>query len=224
MYGGGVRQTSSKSAVCSAKSKNSVAAAFTVLAALALAASLLFTACPNNAGGSKPTPSAFAVSFDIEGMPPNGTLEARVDGGSIPSGTIVQRGKIVTFTATPHTNHEVEKWEVNGSVITNTTNTYVCIVTNAVYVKVSFGPLPAGYATYNVEHYQQKADDTYPAAPAEIEILNGEVGTIAAYTPKTGGAYENFTYKPALTQISGTIESDSRPPSEILHSRPSPCS
>ena len=152
-------------------------------------------------------------------MPPNGTLEARVDGGSIPSGTIVQRGKIVTFTATPHTNHEVEKWEVNGSVITNTTNTYVCTVTNAVYVKVSFGPLPAGYATYNVEHYQQKADDTYPAAPAEIEILNGEVGTIAAYTPKTDGAYENFTYKPALTQISGTIESDGSTVIKLFYER-----
>ncbi|UTC58895.1 leucine-rich repeat domain-containing protein [Treponema sp. OMZ 305] len=51
-------------------------------------------------------------------------------------------------------------------------------------------------------------DGGYPAEPTETENLNGTVGTNAAYTPKTGGAYEGFTYKSALTKVNNTVQTE----------------
>ena len=169
------------------------------------AAAFVFASCSNgsDSGEGTPAPSVFAVSFGIEGLPPNGTIEARVDGTIIMPNDVVQKGKTVTFTAMPKTNHKVKEWKVDGAVISNTTNTYVHTVTNAVDVRVSFEALPAGQASYTVEHYQEKADGTYSATPTETEILNGTVGASVAYTPKT---YEGFTYNSTLTKVNGTVQ------------------
>jgi ribosome-associated translation inhibitor RaiA len=66
---------------------------------------------------------AFAVTFSVTGG--NGTLKATVDGTEITSGTQVQYGKSVVFTATPNSNYLVKAWTLDGTVISgNTTNSY----------------------------------------------------------------------------------------------------
>ena len=196
------------------KTNNTQHKAFAFLgAAFALLIALLFTACPNNAGdsgsgnsgGGGGTPvSKYAVTFGVEGT--GGTLKAKADGvtETDTSPITVQKGKTVTFTATAEAGYAVKEWKADGAVVTgNTSNTYTHNVTEAVTVKVSF---LAGETSYTVKHYQEKAEGGYPAEPTETENKTGTVGTNAAYTPKTGGAYEGFTYKSDLTKVNGTVQ------------------
>ena len=195
------------------KTNNTQHKAFAFLgAAFALLIALLFTACPNNAGdsgsgnsgGGGGTPvSKYAVTFGVEGT--GGTLKAKADGvtETETSPITVQKGKTVTFTATAAAGYGVKEWKVDGTVTGNTSNTYTHNVTEAVTVKVSF---LAGETSYTVQHYQENAEGGYPAEPTETESVSGTVGTNAAYTPKTGGAYEGFTYKSNLTKVNGTVQ------------------
>ena len=174
---GGVRRTSSKSAACSAKPKNSVAAALTVLAALA--ASLLFTACPNSAGGSKPTPSVptpkHAIMFSVEGG--NGTLKAEVDGREIHTGDLVEQGTIVEFTATADdpTTHNVDYWTVSaGTFETGTGASESTIakvkVVQPVTVTVKFKPVGTPPTKYNVTFGVSGTGGTLKAEVEGVEI------------------------------------------------------
>lgn len=196
------------------KTNNAQHKAFALLGAtFVLLIVMLFTACPNNAGdsgsgnsgggGGTPVPK-YAVTFGVEGT--GGTLKAKADGvtETETSPITVQKGKTVTFTATPDAGYAVKEWKADGAVVTgNTSNTYTCTVTKAVTVKVSF---LAGGASYTVKHYQEKAEGGYPAEPTETENKTGTVGTNAAYTPKAGGAYEGFTYNSNLTKVNGTVQ------------------
>ena len=195
------------------KKSHAFRGAAALITAAILMAALLFTACPNNAGdsgsgnsgGGGGTPvSKYAVNFGVEGT--GGTLKAKADGvtETETSPITVQKGKTVTFTATPEAGYAVKEWKVDGAVVTgNTSNTYTCTVTKAVTVKVSF---LAGETSYTVKHYQEKAEGGYPTEPTETENKTGTVGTNAAYTPKTGGAYEGFTYNSNLTKVNGTVQ------------------
>ena len=98
------------------KHKKRAAALITAaLIVLTLGAALLFTACPNSAGGSgtPPTPK-HAVTFSVEGG--NGTLKATVGGTEINSGDAVEQGTIVEFTATADdpATHNVDYWTVSA--------------------------------------------------------------------------------------------------------------
>ena len=145
--------------MCSAKPKNSVAAALTVLAAFALAALLLFTACPNNAGGSKPTPSVptpkHAVTFSVDGG--DGTIKAEVDGREIHTGDLVEQGKIVEFTATADNpaTHNVDFWTVDTGAFEAGTGTIGSTsaklkVAQPITVTVKFKLTSAPPTKYNV--------------------------------------------------------------------------
>ena len=178
------------------------------LIVLTLGAALVFTACPNSAGGSgsgggnsggggeTPTPK-HAVHFGVEGG--NGTLKAKVGGTEIGSGAEVEQGKTVTFTAVPDTNYKVKEWKLDGAVVAgNTTTTHTFTVTKAADVKVSFEALPPGEASYTVKHYREKTDGTYPTEPADSETLHGTAGDSVAFTPKIGGDYEGLPIIPLL--------------------------
>ena len=88
-----------------------------------------------------PTPT-YAVSFSVDGT--GGTLKAKADGvtETDKSPISVEKDKTVTFTAKPADGYVVDKWTVNGTVITNDATTYSHKVTAAVTVKVSFEVLP----------------------------------------------------------------------------------
>ncbi|QTQ11522.1 leucine-rich repeat domain-containing protein [Treponema parvum] len=223
-----MKQSNVKANVCA------FGGAAALITAALLTAALLFTGCSNAAGGSDSggsggggtppaPPGPFAVTFSVDGTPANGTLKAKVGGSEINSGDKVEKGKTVIFTATPAPNYKVKEWKVDGTVVTgNTTDTYTHPVTKEHDVKVSFEALPAGYASYTVKHYQEKAEGGYPEEPTETETLSGKVGESAAYTQKT---YEGFTYKSSLTevngnvQLSGTIESDGSTVIKLFYER-----
>ena len=193
------------------KKKRGAALVTAALIVLTLGAALVFTACPNNAGGSgsggggTPSTPKHAVHFGVEGG--NGTLKAKVGGTEISSGAEVEQGKTVTFTAVPDTNYKVKEWRADDVAVPgNTTTTYTFTVTKAADVKVSFEALPPGEASYTVKHYREKTDGTYPAEPSDSETLNGTAGDSVAFTPKIGGDYEGFTYNSALTMVNGAIQ------------------
>ena len=162
---------------------------------------MLFAGCKHKTESKKSEPK-YTVTFGVDGG--NGTLKAMVGGNEINTGDKVAQGKTVTFTATPSSGYKVKEWKVGNDIVTgNTSNTYTCTVTKAVTVKVSF---LAGETPYKVKHYQEKEEGGYPAEPTETENKTGTVGTNAEYTPKTGGAYEGFTYKSDLTKVNGTVQ------------------
>ncbi|WP_261794786.1 InlB B-repeat-containing protein [Treponema denticola] len=162
---------------------------------------MLFAGCKHKTESKKSEPK-YTVTFGVDGG--NGTLKAMVGGNEINTGDKVAQGKTVTFTATPNSGYKVKEWKVGNDIVTgNTSNTYTCTVTKAITVKVSF---LAGETSYKVKHYKEKPEGGYPAEPTETEDKSGAAGTNAVYTPKTGGAYEGFTYKSELTKINGTVQ------------------
>ena len=104
------------------KTSNSKTKAFAFWeAAFVLLIALMFTACPNSAGGSDsgsgggntPPLPKHAVNFSVDGG--NGTIKATVGGSKISSGDEVEQGKIVEFTAmadNPAT-HDVDYWMIS---------------------------------------------------------------------------------------------------------------
>ena len=105
---------------------------------LMLVAMAMFTGCPNKITVK---PETFAVTFSAG---EHGTLKAKADGvtETDKSPISVEKDKTVTFTAKPADGYVVDKWTVNGTVITNDATTYSHKVTAAVTVKVSFKALP----------------------------------------------------------------------------------
>ena len=123
--------------------------AFAFLGAAFVLFMAVFTGCPQtaddgNTGGAGKSEPKHIVSFSVDGA--GGTLKAKADGvtetGTSP--VTVEQDKIVTFTAVPAAGYKLKEWKVDGTVISNTSNTYTHSVTTAVDVKVSFQLLPPG--------------------------------------------------------------------------------
>ena len=185
------------------------------------AAALVFTGCSNDSGsdgGGTPTPTptppvpvSCSIAFSVDGA--NGTLKATVGGTEINSGDAVEKGKTVTFTANPDSSYKVKEWQIIGTGMvfeagtgTAGNNTAQVNLQADLTVKVSFEALSPGEASYTVKHYQEGTDGTYPAEPTESENKSGTAGDSVAFTPKTGGAYDGFTYNSSLTMINGAIQ------------------
>ena len=116
-------------------------------AALMLLIALLFTACKQPASAEKPEPPAppappkHAVTFSVEGTPPNGTLKAILGTSEITSGDKVEEGKWVIFTAKADEGYRVKEWKVDGNAILgHKSNTYPHKVTKPCAITVSFEP------------------------------------------------------------------------------------
>ena len=80
-----------------------------VLIIAALLAALVFTGCPQ----TPTTTPKYKVTFGVEGG--NGTIKAEEDGKEINTGTEVEAGKTVTFTATANSGYKFVKWQCNGT-------------------------------------------------------------------------------------------------------------
>ena len=176
--------------------KNKKAKAFTIkgAAALIIAAvltlALLFTACPNNAGGGgTPSTPKHAVTFSVEGG--NGMLKAEVDGTEINSGDKVEQGKTIVFTATPDSGFHVKGWTLDGKPVAEAgINTeYKLTVTKPATVKVSFEsnstPLPQYAVNFSVEGgngtLKAKADGVAETAASPISVQKGKTVTFTAF-------------------------------------------
>ncbi|MGI5107761.1 leucine-rich repeat protein [Treponema socranskii] len=184
-----------------------------ILFAASVSLALLFTACSNNAGGNTgggtPAAVSYRIIFSVDGG--HGTLKAKAEGvaETATSPISVEKDKTVTFIAKPDAGYKVNKWTITGGTFeagtgTNGSLTAKVKITANMEVKVSFTELPPG--SYTVKHYQEGTDGSYPAEPTENEILSGTPETNAQYTPKTGGAYEGFSYNSSLTKVNGTVQ------------------
>ena len=161
---------------------------------------LLFTGCPN-ANGNKPTPSPkYKVTFSVDGS--NGNLTAAVDGKTITSGTEVEKGKKVTFTAAPNTGYKVKGWTLDGKAVNGTDNSYQLKIEKEVDVKVSFEAIPPTKYTVTLNKTEHGKVTASPEIPADGKVGENTEITFTAEPDKeyevdkwtiTGGAFEAGT-------------------------------
>ena len=115
--------------------KKKGAAALITAAVLTLA--LLFTACPNNAGGSKPEPTPPPVqTYKVE-------LDHTIGGNVRVTPALSENGMVaenteLTFKAEPLQGYDLEKWKLDGTEVNGTALTYTLKVTRAAKVEVFF--------------------------------------------------------------------------------------
>ena len=163
---------------------------------LMLVAMALFTGCPNKITVK---PETFAVTFSAG---EHGTLKAKADSvtETDKSPISVEKDKTVTFTAKPADGYVVDKWTVNGTVITNDATTYSHKVTAAVTVKVSFEVLPpAAVAVTGVT-----------LDKATVSLVAGTSTTLTATVLPANATNKTVTWssdKPAIASVdkNGTV-------------------
>ena len=202
-------------------------------AALIIAAilALVFTGCPNNAGGSgsgsatPPTPpTKYAITFSVDSTTPNGTLKAKADG--VPeteaSPITVEEGKTVTFTAKAHGGYRVKGWTLDGNAVNGTNSSYSFPVTKAAEVKVSFeNTPPPENKTYTVNgiSFTMKdiaavtngtvghTDNASNNAPHTVSLLAYRIGetevTQELWTAVMGTNPSNFSGSPEGSEVQG---------------------
>ena len=156
-------------------------AAVLIITAL-IAITLIFTGCPNNAGGSPTLPAStpkYTVTFNVADG--NGTLKATVDGSEISSGNNVERGKSVTFTAKPDDGWQVAGWTGVTATPPNSTTVTLSNVTGAANVTVKF----------------KFADKTYT-----VDGVSFTMSIIDTVTDKTVGHRNKQNNKPHTVSLS----------------------
>ena len=159
---------------------NKKAQAFKRAAALiiaALMAALVFTGCPQT---PKPTTPKYKVTFGVEGG--NGTIKAEEDGKEINTGTEVEAGKTVTFTATANSGYKFVKWQCNGTDTGVTSTVYTHKVTQDVSITAVFKQdEPTGteekilieYDAGKIVVWTKDAEDKWKKIPSGTEVAAG---------------------------------------------------
>ena len=207
---------------------NKKALAFFGAAAILLAA--VFTiGCKTDTGSGDPAPApeTFAVTFSVDGG--NGKLKAKAEGvtETAASPITVEKGKSVTFTATPDSGYRVKGWTLDGAAVNGTNNSYTFSVTKAVNVQVSFEsnstPLSKYTVTFSVDggngKLKAKADGVAETAASPITVEKGKTVTFTA-VPKngykvdkwtiTGGTFESGTGTEGSTTAKVTITANTK--------------
>ena len=131
-----------------------------------------------------------AISFSVEGA--NGTLKAMINEEEITSGTEIEEGKTVTFTAKADTGYRVKEWKVDDKLVADAgkSNTYVHIVTKVATITVSFEEIPKHEVTFSVEGENgtltAKADGVDETKTSPITVEEGKTVT---FTAKANAGY-----------------------------------
>ena len=175
---------------------NKKALAFFGAAALLLAAVFTIgckTETSSDSEAETPPVQKFAVTFSVDGG--NGKLKAKADGvtETATSPINVEKGKSVTFTATPDSGYRVKGWTLDGKAVNGTNSSYSFTVTKAAEVKVSFEsnstPLPQYAVTFSVEGangtLKAKADGVTETEASPINVEKGKTVTFTAF-PEAG--------------------------------------
>ena len=177
---------------------NKKALAFFGTAALLLAAVFTIgckTETSSDSEAETPPVQKFAVTFSVDGG--NGKLKAKAEGvtETATSPINVEKGKSVTFTATPDSGYRVKGWTLDGNPVNGTNSSYSFTVTKAAEVKVSFEsnstPLPQYAVTFTVEGgngtLKAKADGV---TETEASPINVEKGKTVTFTAVPAAGYE----------------------------------
>ena len=175
-------------------------------AAVMMLAAMMIGGCKQAQGNSssaenkKPdTPAAaekYAVSFEAATL--GGELTAKVDGAAITSGASVEKGKTVTFTASPLTGYKVEKWEVNGKAVNGTALSYTLTVNEVAKVKVFFTKdgTPITEYTVTIPAVSNGKVVVEPGLSSDNKVPEGQVLTFTAKAA-AGYAVDTWTVTPS---------------------------
>ena len=172
------------------KKKGAAALVTAALIVLTLGAALVFTACPNNAGGGTPPVTKYKVELD------------RTIGGNVkvtpalPDDGMVAENTVLTFTAEPLQGYDLEKWELDGTEVNGTALTYTLKVTaNAqifVFFKRNGEPLPALH-TVTLTEPEHGSVDTVPVIPLGHHKVPEGTELIFRAVPDAGYAVNKWT-------------------------------
>ncbi len=111
---------------------------------------------------------SYIITYSVIGA--NGTLAATVDAGAITTGTAVESGKTIVFTAAPDALYQVKQWKVNNSSVAgNTTNNYSLVITSDTTVMVEFELIPVATGGLIISQYIETYTGTTPKG---IELWN----------------------------------------------------
>ena len=148
-----------------------------------------------------------AITFSVDGA--NGKLKAMINGEEITSGTEIEEGKTVTFTATPEASYRVKEWKVDGKPVADAgkSNTYAHTVTKVATITVSFELTPKHAITFSVDgangKLTAKADGVDETERSPITVEEGKTVT---FTAKANAGYGVKEWKVDDTAIQGNKE------------------
>ncbi|EMB34307.1 MULTISPECIES: leucine-rich repeat domain-containing protein [Treponema] len=189
--------------------KKKGAAALITAAVLTLA--LLFTACPNNAGGSKPEPTPPPVTkYKVE-------LDRNIGGNvrvtpALSENGMVAENTVLTFTAEPLQGYDLEKWELDGTAVNGTALTYTLKVTANAKVFVFFkrnGGTPPAMHTVTLTEPEHGSVDTVPVIPPGHHKVPEGTELIFRAEPDAGYAVDKWTVSSGSFLLGGTDGSTS---------------
>ena len=194
------------------RTRNSKTKAFTFLgAAFVLLISLMFTACPNNAGGNKPEPTPPPVTkYKVE-------LDHTIGGNvavtpALSENGMVAENTVLTFTAEPLQGYDLEKWELDGTAVNGTALTYTLKVTANAQVFVFFkrnGELPPAMHTVTLTEPEHGSVDTVPVIPPGHHKVPEGTELIFRAEPDAGYAVDTWTVSAGSFLLGGTDGSTS---------------
>ena len=180
------------------------------------AAALVFTACPNSAGGSggsggggtPPTPPVTKYKVELD----------RTIGGNVrvtpalsDDGMAAENTEL-TFTAEPLQGYDLEKWELDGTEVNGTALTYTLKVTaNAqvfVFFKRNGETLPALH-TVTLTEPEHGSVDTVPVIPPGHHKVPEGTELIFRAEPDAGYAVDKWTVSAGSFLLGGTDGSTS---------------
>ncbi|WP_315601476.1 leucine-rich repeat protein [Treponema socranskii] len=182
------------------KMKGAAALITAALIVLTLGAALVFTACPNNAGGGTPPAQTYKVEFDhtIGG-------NVKVTPALSENGMAAENTEL-TFTATPLGGYILEKWELNGTEVNGTALTYTLKVTANAQVKVFFkrkaGPVPVLHTVTLTPPVHGRVT-TVPELPNPPNVPYGSEITFKA-VPDAGYAVNKWTVSAGSFLLGGS--------------------
>ena len=178
---------------------------------LALIALFGMTACPNNAGGSKPEPTPPPVTkYKVE-------LDRTIGGNvkvtpALSENGMVAENTVLTFTAEPLQGYDLEKWELNGTAVNGTALTYTLKVTANAQVFVFFkrnGEPPPAMHTVTLTEPEHGSVDTVPVIPFGYHKVPEGTELIFRAEPDAGYAVDKWTVSSGSFLLGGTDGSTS---------------
>ena len=179
------------------------------LIALTLGAALVFTACPNSAGGGG-TPTPAVPKYKVE-------LDRNIGGNvkvtpALPDDGMVAENTVLTFTAEPLQGYELEKWELDGTAVNGTALTYTLKVTANAQVFVFFkrnGEPPPAMHTVTLTEPEHGSVDTVPVIPPGHHKVPEGTELIFRAEPDAGYAVNKWTVSAGSFLLGGTDGSTS---------------
>ena len=167
-----------------------------LITAATLTLALLFTGCPNNAGGNKPESTPPPVQmYKVE-------LDCNIGGNvkvtpALPENGMVAENAVLTFTAKPLQGYDLEKWELNGTAVNGTALTYTLKVTANAQVKVSFkrNSEPLSMRSVTITPPQHGRVRSMPEIPSDNQVPEGSTIILTA-VPDEGYAVDTWSVTP----------------------------